>query len=74
VARGFVSVRALTGDESALLPDLLRTRLAQRLLLNSWLAASDPSNAHYTGRTITRAAAALGRLASAPSPVDREGA
>jgi hydroxylysine kinase len=68
VARGFVSVRALTDDERVLLPDLLRTRLAQRLLLNSWLAASDPSNAHYTARTVHRAVVAIQRLRAVPPP------
>ena len=68
VARGFVSVRALTADERALLPDLLRTRLAQRLLLNSWLAASDPSNAHYTARTVHRAVVSIQRLRAVAPP------
>ena len=68
LARGFTSVRALTDDENALLPDLVRTRLAQRVLLGSWLAASDPANAHYTGRSIERAAGALRRVAARPSP------
>lgn len=73
LARGFRSVRELTADESTLLPRLVRLRLAQRLLLNSWLASSDPGNAHYTGRSIARSATALRRLVSTPSPVDREG-
>lgn len=68
VARGFVSVRALTDDERVLLPDLLRTRLAQRLLLNSWLAASDPSNAHYTARTVHRAVVSIQRLGAFAPP------
>ena len=73
LAAGFTQVRSLHDDEVALLPWLVRLRLAQRLLLNSWLAASDPSNAAYTGRTITRAGQALRRLVAAPSPLDREG-
>ena len=60
--------RTLTDDESALLPDLLRTRLAQRLLLNSWLAASDPSNAHYTARTVHRAVVSIQRLRAVAPP------
>ena len=74
VARGFVSARELTADETALLPSLVRTRLAQRLLLNSWLAATDPSNAPYTGRSIARTALALRRLVATPSPLERQGA
>ena len=70
VARGFIQVRELDEDEVALLPDLVRTRLAQRLMLNSLLAASDPSNAHYTARTVHRAVAALDRLAHTPPPTD----
>ncbi len=68
LAAGFESVRTLTDDERTLLPDLVMARLAQRLLLNSWLAASDPSNAHYTGKTIARSARALHRLLNNPAP------
>lgn len=71
VAHGYTSVRELTADESALLPGLVRARFAQRLLLNSMLAASDPSNAHYTGRAIARTTETYRRLVSAPSPADR---
>jgi Ser/Thr protein kinase RdoA (MazF antagonist) len=73
VARGFRSVRELTGDEVALLPALVRARFAQRLLLNSWLAETDPANAHYTGRAIARTTATYRRLVAAPAPSDREG-
>jgi Ser/Thr protein kinase RdoA (MazF antagonist) len=73
VERGFTSVRGLTPEEVVLLPRLARTRFAQRLLLNSWLAAADPANAHYTGRAIARTAATYRRLAATPSPVDRAG-
>ena len=74
VAHGYRSIRDLTPTEVALLPGLVRLRFAQRLLLNSWLASSDPSNAHYTGRSIARSVTALARLASTPPPADREGA
>ncbi|MBI1378618.1 MAG: phosphotransferase [Frankiales bacterium] len=73
VAEGFVSVRELDDDEAALLPDLVVTRLAQRLLVNSWLAASDPANAGYTARSVEHAARALRRLASAPAPASGVG-
>jgi Ser/Thr protein kinase RdoA (MazF antagonist) len=73
VARGFRSVRALTEDESVLLPELVRARFAQRLLLNSWLAAEDPANAHYTGRAIARTAETFRRLVTSPAPIDRAG-
>jgi len=73
VARGFVSVRELTAEETELLPELVHARFAQRLLLNSWLAAEDPANAHYTGRAIARTAETFRRLVTAPSPIDRAG-
>ena len=73
VARGFRSVRDLTVDEVELLPDLVRARLAQRLLLNSWLAETDPVNAHYTGRAIARTTATFRDVVAAPPPSDREG-
>jgi Ser/Thr protein kinase RdoA (MazF antagonist) len=73
IAAGFSDVRALEDDEVAMLPTLVRVRLAQRLVLNSWLAKSDPANAGYTGRSITRTSRALQRLAAAPSPVDAVG-
>jgi hydroxylysine kinase len=73
VAAGFTEVRALNEDEAWLLPALVRTRLAQKLLVNSWLASSNPDNAGYTGRSIERSGRALRRLAEAPSPLEREG-
>jgi Ser/Thr protein kinase RdoA (MazF antagonist) len=68
LAEGFAAVRGLDGEQRALLPDLVRARLAQRLLLNSWLAAEDPANAGYTGRTLRRAARDLHRVLAAPAP------
>jgi Ser/Thr protein kinase RdoA (MazF antagonist) len=61
-------VRALTADEQGLLPDLVRARLAQRLLLNCWLAAADPGNAAYTLRSVDRATRSLAGLAAAAPP------
>ncbi len=68
LARGFEAVRPLTDGELRLLPSLVRARLAQRLLLNSWLAATDPDNASYTLRSIDLATRSLARLASTPPP------
>ena len=68
LARGFEEVRPLTAPERRLLPSLVRARLAQRLILNSWLAAADPANAAYTLRSIDQAARSLARLASTPPP------
>lgn len=74
---GFETVLPLTSSERELLPHLVRTRLAQRLLLNSWLVATNPENAHYTGRTIPWCATALTALIDTPVREDgynREGA
>jgi Ser/Thr protein kinase RdoA (MazF antagonist) len=68
VARGYLTARDLDDDERDLLPHLVRARLAQRLLVNSWLAASNPANAHYTARSVADATRALRRLAAAPAP------
>ena len=73
IAAGYTEIRSLEPDEVAMLPSLVRVRLAQRLLLNSWLAASDPSNAGYTGRSISRTGQALRRLATSPSPRNQAG-
>ncbi len=68
VAAGYVAVRPLDDDELALLPLLVRGRMAQRMLVNSWLAAENPSNAHHTLRANGHAAAALPRLRDAAPP------
>jgi Ser/Thr protein kinase RdoA (MazF antagonist) len=72
LAAGFERSRTLTDDERALLPNLVRARMAQRMIVNSWLAASNPDNAHHTLRANGHALAALRRLAAAPPP-DRAG-
>ena len=71
VAAGYLAVRDLRDDEVALLPDLVRSRLAQRQIVNSWLAAADPANAHYTGRSLERSALALRVLVDTPAPSER---
>lgn len=48
---GFEESVPLTDLEHALLPALVRARLAQRILLNSWLARERPENADYHART-----------------------
>jgi len=71
VADGYLAVRGLRDDERELLPDLVRARLAQRQIVNSWLAAADPANAHYTGRSLERSAQALCVLVDTPAPSER---
>ena len=68
LARGYLSARQLDEDELAVLPHLVRARLAQRLLVNSWLAASNPANAHYTARSVATATRSLRRLAAVEPP------
>lgn len=68
LATGYVEVRPLTADEVALLPHLVRARMAQRMLVNSWLAASNPTNAHHTLRANGHAIAALRRLVGTEAP------
>ena len=71
VADGYLAVRGLRDDERELLPDLVRARLAQRQIVNSWLAAADPANAHYTGRSLERSAEALCVLVDTTAPSER---
>ncbi len=71
VAAGYLAVRPLDDDETALLPDLVRTRVAQRQLVNSWLVSADPANAEYTGRSLERSALALHRVVTIPAPSER---
>ncbi len=59
LARAFNLQRELTDAEWELLPDLVRARLSQRLLLGSWLSAMNPQNADYTSRTLASATIAL---------------
>lgn len=74
LAEGYVTVRPLTDDEVALLPHLVRARMAQRLLVNSLLAASNPGNAHHTLRANGHAVAALRRLVAVAPPNLDQGA
>jgi Ser/Thr protein kinase RdoA (MazF antagonist) len=74
LADGYVSARPLTADEIDLLPHLVRARMAQRMLVNSWLAATNPGNAHHTLRANGHAIAALHRLVAAVPPTLEPGA
>jgi len=59
LANAFHAHQPLTDQEWALLPSLVRARLSQRLLLGSWLSATNPENAEYTSRTLESATIAL---------------
>jgi Ser/Thr protein kinase RdoA (MazF antagonist) len=52
VLEGYRSRIVLTPDELDLLPDLVRARIAQRILIPAYLAAHHPGNAEYTGRSL----------------------
>jgi hydroxylysine kinase len=68
VVAGYLSIRSLTVDEIDLLPDLVLARLAQRLILNSWMSAELPDNAAYTARNIRTSTEQLRRLRAANPP------
>ena len=73
LAEGYVGARPLTADETDLLPHLVRARIAQRMLVNSWLAATNPANAHHTLRANGHAIAALRRLVVTEPPHVEQG-
>ncbi len=52
LASGYRELVSLSDAESVLLPHLVLGRLAQRLLLASWLAEARPENSQYTARNL----------------------
>jgi hydroxylysine kinase len=70
LAMGYRDVVALSDDEVSILPHLVLGRLAQRLLLASWLAATRSENAEYTARNLDTTWRQLMRLRQWPLPVD----
>ncbi len=73
LAEGYLRTRPLTVEEVELLPHLVRARMAQRMLVNTWLAASNPGNAHHTLRANGHAIAALRRLVASEPPTPQQG-
>ncbi|MGE0819527.1 MAG: phosphotransferase [Candidatus Nanopelagicales bacterium] len=71
VADGYLGVRALSADELALLPHLVRARMAQRMLVNSWLDAANSSNPRHAQRVQGIAVESLRRLVAVPPPIRR---
>ena len=69
LATGYRDVVSLTADEVALLPHLVLGRLAQRLLLASWLASARPENSEYTARNLDATWRQFMRLRQSPLPV-----
>ncbi|MFM9919824.1 phosphotransferase [Lacisediminihabitans sp. H27-G8] len=68
LAAGYRDVSELSVDEVALLPHLVRGRLAQRLLLGSWMSATRSENAAYTARNLERTWRQFLRLSDSPPP------
>ncbi|CAN5539244.1 phosphotransferase [soil metagenome] len=52
LASGYRELVELSDAEAGLLPHLVLGRLAQRVLLASWLAAARPENSEYTARNL----------------------
>lgn len=68
VLEGFQDVRHLSADELALIPDLVRARQAQRLLLISYMSTRVPSRAERNSRHLASTVEALGRVLRRPPP------
>ncbi len=62
VVRGYHEVLPLREEELELLCDLVRTRLATRIVISEWRAAKFPQNKTYVLRNTALAHAQLGRL------------
>ncbi|MHC5796754.1 phosphotransferase [Lacisediminihabitans sp. FW035] len=70
LASGYRELVGLSGAEAALLPQLVLGRLAQRLLLASWLAAERPENSEYTARNLESSWQHFVSLRESPLPRD----
>ncbi|QNE46501.1 phosphotransferase [Glaciihabitans sp. INWT7] len=68
LAAGYRDLIALPAHEVALLPQLVRGRLAQRLLLGSWMSATRSENAAYTARNLDATWRQFLRLSDSPPP------
>lgn len=71
VADGYLAVRTLSPDELDLLPHLVRARMAQRMLVNSWLDAANSDNPRHAQRVQGIAVESLRRLVEVPPPARR---
>ena len=66
VLAAYHAVFPLTDAEFAVLPGLIRTRMAATVATSHWLAFKRPENRDYLLRNMPRAAAGLARLAALP--------
>lgn len=67
---GYEAEQPLTAEEHALLPELVLLRLAQRAILNSAIAAANPTASEYASRNLSAIARDLRELgASIPSTI-----
>ena len=69
LASGYRERVTLSDAESALVPHLVLGRLAQRLLLASWLVTTRPENAEYTSRNLESTWRQLASLRQSPLPM-----
>lgn len=66
VLAAYHAIYPLTPEEFAVLPGLIRTRMAATVATSHWLAYKRPENRDYLLRNMPRAAAGLARLAALP--------
>lgn len=66
VLAAYHALYPLTAEEFAVLPGLIRTRMAATVATSHWLASIRPENRDYLLRNMPRAAAGLARLARLP--------
>lgn len=70
LARGYAGVEPLLPGEAALLYELVRARIATRIVGGEWRAARFPENGEYLGRNVERLWGVFVRLPEAPSAAD----
>lgn len=68
LASGYRDLVHLSDAESVLVPQLVLGRLAQRIVLASWLAAARPENSEYTSRNLEATWRQLVSLRHSPLP------
>jgi Ser/Thr protein kinase RdoA (MazF antagonist) len=70
VAAGYSAVSPLAADEAALLYDLVRTRVATRIVGGEWRSARFPENRAYLTRNVEPLRGIFARLPEAPLDAD----
>jgi Ser/Thr protein kinase RdoA (MazF antagonist) len=70
VAAGYATVTPLAAAEAALLYDLVRTRVATRIVGGEWRSTRFPENRAYLARNVEPLRAIFARLPEAPATAD----